>query len=68
MSLIHELEALQAERGHLDDESLRQLARRVGEPLLPLPVPSPLSFFLPFFLPFFPSCYHPQSSFSLSIT
>ncbi len=33
MSLIHELEALQAERGHLDDESLRQLARRVGEPL-----------------------------------
>lgn len=33
MSLIHELEALQAERGHLDPESLRELARRIGEPL-----------------------------------
>ena len=33
MSLIHELEALQAERGHLDDESLRELAGRIGEPL-----------------------------------
>ncbi|MEJ2482325.1 MAG: NAD(P)H-dependent oxidoreductase subunit E [Gemmatimonadota bacterium] len=33
MSLIHELEALQAERGHLDGESLRELARRIGEPL-----------------------------------
>jgi len=33
MSLIHELEALQAERGHLDPESLRELAARIGEPL-----------------------------------
>ncbi len=33
MSLIHELEALQAERGHLDEDSLRQLAARIGEPL-----------------------------------
>ena len=34
MSLIHELEALQAERGHLDDESLRDLAGRIGRPRL----------------------------------
>ena len=33
MSLIHELEALQAEKGHLDDDSLRELARQIGEPL-----------------------------------
>ena len=33
MSLIHELEALQAEHGHLDDASLRALSRRIGEPL-----------------------------------
>ncbi len=33
MSLIHELEALQAERGYLDPESLRELAARIGEPL-----------------------------------
>ncbi len=33
MSLIHELEALQAERGHLDPEALRDLAHRLGVPL-----------------------------------
>ena len=33
MSLIHELEALQEERGHLDSEALRDLAHRLGVPL-----------------------------------
>jgi len=33
MSLIHELEALQEERGYLDTDSLRELAGRIGEPL-----------------------------------
>lgn len=33
MSLIHELEALQEERGHLDSEALRELAHRLGAPL-----------------------------------
>ncbi|MFO7589121.1 MAG: NAD(P)H-dependent oxidoreductase subunit E [Gemmatimonadota bacterium] len=32
MSLIHELEALQEERGHLDSEALRELAHRLGVP------------------------------------
>jgi len=32
MSLIHELEALQAERGHLEKEDLRELARRLSIP------------------------------------
>ncbi len=33
MSLIHELEALQEKRGHLDSEALRDLAHRLGVPL-----------------------------------
>jgi NADH:ubiquinone oxidoreductase subunit F (NADH-binding)/NADH:ubiquinone oxidoreductase subunit E len=33
MSLIHELERLQEERGHLDSEALRDLAHRLGVPL-----------------------------------
>ena len=32
MSLIHELEALQDERGHLEKEDLRELARRLAVP------------------------------------
>ncbi|MEK6253969.1 MAG: NAD(P)H-dependent oxidoreductase subunit E, partial [Gemmatimonadales bacterium] len=32
MSLIHELEALQAERGHLEKDDLRELAARLSVP------------------------------------